>query len=275
MAPEVELGDVTTMRGDSGRNQADQTINQSDITLWDEPFGNGASGRVYKAMYIPLCQVIAVKVVSRLDSENVKQVLGEFRDQQELLPECEQLMRIFGWYHDFEQNTVVIALEYMDMGSIYDSCFPKPADANILNKTAQEQEKSGHRQIQVDKLSLKQLRFIATQSLLGLNALHNCDPPLLHRDIKPQNILACSFGQVKIADFGLLKSVDKDTLTLTDSKGTQKYFSPERIKGEYGTKSDIWALGITMIEIYNRKLKKKNNNNKKNQNVFEGDCCFW
>ena len=136
------------------------------------------------------------------------------------------------------QNTVAIALECMDMGSIYDSCFAKPAAANILNKTAQEQE-CGNEQIQVDKLLLKQLIVIATHSLLGLNALHNCNPPLLHGDIKPQNILSCSFGQVKIAHFGLLKPVDKDTLTLTDSKGTQKYFIPERIKGEYGIKSDV------------------------------------
>ena len=62
------------------RNE-DQTLEPGDVRLWDEPFGKGASGRVFKAVYLPLCQVLAVKVVNRLDNENVKQVLGEFRDK--------------------------------------------------------------------------------------------------------------------------------------------------------------------------------------------------
>ena len=235
----------------------ESTIDPADVKLWEEPFGKGASGRVFKAVYLPSCQVLAVKVVNRLDNENVKQVLGEFRDQEELLPDCDRLMRIWGWYRDLDKNTVVIALEYMDMGSIYDSCFPKDrekAGDNLLNSTAEEQEHSGHKQIQVDKLSYDQLRYIAREALVGLHALHTCEPPLVHRDIKPQNILASSFGEVKVADFGLLKRVDRETLRLTDSKGTEKYFSPERINKNYSTGSDIWALGITMIEIYNQEL---------------------
>ena len=184
---------------------------------------------------------------------------GEFKDQQELLPDCDRLMRILGWYQDEIRNSVVILLEYMDMGSVYDSCFPydrKRADSggDILNSTIEEQEKSGHKQITIDKLTYKQIIFIAREVLIGLNSLHKCNPPLVHRDIKPQNILLSSMGEVKIADFGLLKRVNKKTLRLTDPKGTEKYFSPERINKDYSIKGDIWALGITMIEIYNQKL---------------------
>jgi len=102
------------------------------------------------------------------------------------------------------------------------------------------------------KLSYDQLRFIARQSLLGLYALHSNSPPLIHRDIKPQNILLSSFGSVKIADFGLL--VELKNGVCTDSKGTGKYFSPERIQGSFDCLADIWSLGVTLIEIYKQEL---------------------
>ena len=235
----------------------DATIQPGDVSLWDEPFGIGASGRIFKAIYLPLCQVLAVKVINRLDNENVERVLGEFRDQQELLPDCDRLMRIFGWYCDLEKNSVVIALEYMDMGSVYDSCFPNDranSGDHLVNITAEEREKSGHKQIIVDKLTYDQIKYIARECLAGLHALHTCDPALVHREIKPQSILLSSSGDVKIADFGLLKRVNRESLRLCDSKGTEKYFSPERIQKNYGPKCDIWALGITLMEIFNQEL---------------------
>ena len=103
----------------------------------------------------------------------------------------------------------------------------------------------------MNKLTYDQIRFIARECLVGLNALHSCNFPLVHRDIKPQNILLSSFGDVKISDFGFLEHVFFNTQS---GQGTKKYFSPERINKNYGTKCDIWALGITLIEIYHQEL---------------------
>jgi len=232
-------------------NNEDSTVNVDDVRMFEDPFGKGASGRVFKGLYVPLCQVMALKVTSRLDNDNVKQILGEFKQQQEVLPDCDELMRIHGWYRNLASNEIAVALEYMDMGSVYDSCF----NTNAHNKSAvsmEEQLKTGHKQIIIDKLQYDQLRFIARQSLLGLHALHSNSPPLIHRDIKPHNILLSSYGAVKIADFGLL--IELKNGVCTDSKGTSKYFSPERIQGSFDTHADIWSLGITLIEIYKQEL---------------------
>eukprot|EP00485_Elphidium_margaritaceum_P014516 CAMPEP_0202729938 /NCGR_PEP_ID=MMETSP1385-20130828/186386_1 /ASSEMBLY_ACC=CAM_ASM_000861 /TAXON_ID=933848 /ORGANISM="Elphidium margaritaceum" /LENGTH=830 /DNA_ID=CAMNT_0049396209 /DNA_START=216 /DNA_END=2709 /DNA_ORIENTATION=- len=232
----------------------DCTISPDDVRMFDDPFGKGASGRVFKGFYVPMCQVIALKVTSRLDNLNVKQILGEFQQQQDVLPDCDELMRIHGWYRNTATNEIAVALEYMDMGSVYDSCFNTQVSKSAA---AVEQEiKSGHQQIVVYKLSYDQLRFIARQSLLGLHALHTNEPTLIHRDIKPQNILLSSFGAVKIADFGLMIELPRSSGggQCTDSKGTSKYFSPERIQGAFDTRADIWSLGVTLIEIYRQEL---------------------
>merc|ERR1712087_426376 len=152
----------------------------------------------------------------------------------------------------------------MDMGSVYDACFHghgrkgqsgQGQGQSALNANAtsvEEWVKTGHNQIVVDKLPYEQLRFIARQTLLGLHALHSNSPPLIHRDIKPQNILLSSFGSVKIVDFGLL--VELKNGVCTDSKGTAKYFSPERMQGSFDCLADIWSLGITLIEIHQQEL---------------------
>jgi len=231
-------------------NNEDSTISVDDVRMWPEPFGKGASGRVFMGLYMPFCQILALKVTSRLDNDSVKQILGEFKQQQEVLPDCDELMRIHGWYRNLNTNEIAVALEYMDMGSVYDSCLAKPGAQDTVSE--EEFNKTGHIQIVVDKLSYDQIRYIARQSLLGLYALHNNSPPLIHRDIKPQNILLSSFGSVKIADFGLL--VELKNGVCTDSKGTSKYFSPERIQGSFDCLADIWSLGITLIEIYKQEL---------------------
>merc|ERR1711935_574127 len=68
----------------------------------------------------------------------------------------------------------------------------------------------------------------------------------VHRDIKAENILCDSAGNVKISDFGLTKQLEEEDLTKTFC-GTKSYMSPERLKGEkHGFSSDIWSLGITI-----------------------------
>lgn len=90
---------------------------------------------------------------------------------------------------------------------------------------------------------------IASQIASALKHAHKNH--IIHRDIKPQNILVSSDGTVKVTDFGIARSVSEDTLTAkNDSLGSVYYLSPEQARGGYvDERSDIYSLGITMFEM--------------------------
>ena len=90
------------------------------------------------------------------------------------------------------------------------------------------------------------LRYIAWRLVLNLQYLHGqC---MLHRDIKPDNILLDHRGNVKLADFGLMLELNSPKYTTRTFVGTQSYLSPERVQGQdYGMPADIWAVGASLV----------------------------
>jgi len=118
---------------------------------------------------------------------------------------------------------ICMCMEYMDKGSL-DNIYKKsgPITVDVLGKIA----------------------FAIVSGLTYLYDVHR----IIHRDVKPSNVLVNSHGQIKICDFGvsgeLINSI-ADTFV-----GTSTYMSPERIQGAaYTVRSDVWSLGITMIEL--------------------------
>jgi serine/threonine protein kinase len=96
---------------------------------------------------------------------------------------------------------------------------------------------------------------IINQVMDGLSALHSNQPPVIHRDIDPSNIMLCSDGTVKIMDFGIAKISDGKRKSLTGIGtviGKPHYSPPEQIRGEsdkINQTTDIYALGITLYEM--------------------------
>ena len=97
------------------------------------------------------------------------------------------------------------------------------------------------------KLSTREVLSIAIQMCTGVEAAHKNH--IIHRDIKPQNIMISNEGKVKVTDFGIARAVDSNTVS-SSAMGSVHYVSPEQARGGYcDVKSDIYSVGITMYEM--------------------------
>lgn len=98
-------------------------------------------------------------------------------------------------------------------------------------------------------LSPKETVEISTQIASAISHAHKNH--IIHRDIKPQNILVSDTGIIKVTDFGIAKATSSNTVTSTaTAMGSVHYISPEQAKGRFcDEKSDIYSLGITMYEM--------------------------
>ena len=97
------------------------------------------------------------------------------------------------------------------------------------------------------KLTIKEATSIGIQVSMGLEVAHNNE--IVHRDIKPQNIMISKDGKVKVMDFGIAKAATSETIA-SNAMGSVHYTSPEQARGGYSdAKSDIYSLGIVMYEM--------------------------
>ena len=97
------------------------------------------------------------------------------------------------------------------------------------------------------RLSHKETISIAIQMCSGIGAAHASG--IIHRDIKPQNIIISKDGKVKVTDFGIAKAITSNTVS-TNAMGSVHYTSPEQARGGFSDqRSDIYSIGITLFEM--------------------------
>lgn len=183
--------------------------------------GRGSSGVVKKALYVPANVYFAVKIIPlEITEKTRKHILLELKTLHKM--NCEHIVSFFDAFYD--EGSIYIALEFMDAGSLADQ----------LKKKKQIPEKI--------------LGDMACQVIKGLIYLHKT-LHLVHRDIKPGNLLLNWKGEVKISDFGVSGQLAHTLSDCVSWVGTVTYMSPERLVGEqHSYNSDIWSLGISLLE---------------------------
>ena len=110
-----------------------------------------------------------------------------------------------------------------------------------------------HSNIELDpKLRLRMALDVAK----GMNQLHLCNPPIVHRDLKSPNLLVGLQWVVKVADFGTSRALKGEFLSTKKDGGTPHWMSPEALKGgqQITEKTDVWSFGMVLFEIVTREL---------------------
>lgn len=187
-----------------------------------ERIGTGGMSDVYKAKDHKLNRAVAVKVLKQEFSENANFV-SKFRVEAQAAA---------GLMHPNIVNVYDVGQE----DGIY-FIVMELVEGITLKKYIEKKA----------RLSYKEAISIAIQVSMGIEAAHNNH--IIHRDIKPQNIIISKEGKVKVTDFGIAKAATSNTIT-SNVMGSVHYTSPEQARGGYSDeKSDIYSLGITLFEM--------------------------
>ncbi|MCR5791705.1 MAG: Stk1 family PASTA domain-containing Ser/Thr kinase [Lachnospiraceae bacterium] len=108
------------------------------------------------------------------------------------------------------------------------------------------------------RLTSQETNGIAIQIVQGIQAAH--DNGIIHRDIKPQNIIISRDGKVKVTDFGIAKAASSNTIT-SNAMGSVHYISPEQARGGYSdARSDLYSFGVTMYEMLSGRVPFQGDN---------------
>jgi serine/threonine protein kinase/beta-lactam-binding protein with PASTA domain len=187
-----------------------------------EKIGTGGMSDVYKAKDNTLDRCVAVKVLKQEFSENANFV-SKFRIEAKAAA---------GLMHPNIVNVYDVGSE----NGIY-YIIMELVEGITLKKYIEKKS----------RLSVKEAVSIAIQVSMGIEAAHNAG--IIHRDIKPQNIIISREGKVKVTDFGIAKAATSNTIS-SNVMGSVHYTSPEQARGGYSdARSDIYSLGITMFEM--------------------------
>ncbi|CAF1562613.1 unnamed protein product [Rotaria sp. Silwood1] len=189
------------------------------------PIGEGSFAKVYRGREKYTGRDVALKFISKLGK--TEKDLYFLRREIDILRKMKH-ENIVDMINSFETNNEIVVVTERGLADLYQLL---EDDVSLPEETVQK---------------------IACQLVSALYYLHS--HRVLHRDMKPQNILIFPGGKVKLCDFGFARNMTMETMVLTSIKGTPLYMCPELVDEKpYDHSADLWALGCILYEVYHGK----------------------
>jgi serine/threonine protein kinase len=205
--------------------QANDVINQRYQII--KIIGRGSIGITYAAQDLELEKQIALKIVFLTEITDWK-ILELFEREAKVLADLDH-PNIPKYLNYFEEKN-----EQESYFCLVQELIPGESLAKLVEKGR--------------KFSETEVKDIAQQTLHILTYLHSLNPPLIHRDIKPQNIILSPENQIYLVDFGTVQDVYRNTVSIGGTfVGTFGYMPPEQFRGQTFLNSDLYSLGATLI----------------------------
>ncbi|KAJ0976415.1 hypothetical protein J5N97_018380 [Dioscorea zingiberensis] len=205
----------------------DYEILWEDLTI-GEQIGQGSCGTVYHALWYG--SDVAVKVFSK--QEYSDEVIFSFRQEVSLMKRLRHPNILLFMGAVTSPQRLCIVTEFLPRGSLF----------RLLQRNT-------------TRLDWRRRIHMALDIARGMNYLHHCNPPIIHRDLKSSNLLVDKNWTVKVGDFGLSRLKHETYLTTKTGKGTPQWMAPEVLRNEPSDeKSDVYSYGVILWELVTEKI---------------------
>ncbi|KAG5240270.1 serine/threonine-protein kinase pakF [Salix suchowensis] len=223
----------TVNKVDMDTDCLDYEIMWEDLTV-GEQIGQGSCGTVYHALWYG--SDVAVKVFSK--QEYSDDIILAFRQEVSLMKRLRHPNVLLFMGAVTSPQRLCIVTEFLPRGSLF----------RLLQRST-------------TKLDWRRRVHMALDIARGMNYLHHCNPPIIHRDLKSSNLLVDKNWTVKVGDFGLSRLKHETYLTTKTGKGTPQWMAPEVLRNEPSDeKSDIYSYGVILWELSTEKIPWDNLN---------------